>query len=115
MPNVGHVDAFEPSFSIIKITTNSTRILFYNNSMYGIHMLETLPIYGNSSLGMNSSLNCCRVIIHLTDRSGQRVYLYNYKSTSAHLHASECVVSFTVLKAHLDAHSHTHPAPIVRD
>ena len=38
--------------------------------MYGINIIKTLPIYGVSSVGMNSSLNCSRGKIHPIDRSG---------------------------------------------
>ena len=70
----------EPCFGIMKIAMNSTRI---QCMVY----IATLPIYGDSSVVMDLSLNCSRVIMHLADRSGQNGYLYDlydYQLTSGH-------------------------------
>ena len=78
------------------------------NSMYGIDT----STYGESSLSMNSSLNCSRAFEII--QHGQISYLYDHQLTSTHLHTSECVASFAVLIAHLDMHLHRHLALSVR-
>ena len=80
-----------------------------------LHMvyIDNSP-YSDSSFITNSSLNCSRTFGKTQERSGQIGYLYKHQLTSAHSHASQCMVSFTILVAHLDMHLHTNPAPSVR-